>query len=1077
MATPIDALQANRDKIQGALNSSSTAYAPETPPTKRDVSNSSQLAAVNKQIDTIKSTALRNQWYGASTSTNTNDVPAEGAGSSDGWLMSGFKALQRPLNAIAGTAQYALGKGTESSLAGNINQAMKTGLTSGDVLRQEGAPRAVQIPLGFALDVMFDPVNWLTAGTSALIPRVGTGLIKGGLKEGGIMGAIDAAKTGLTSGLERKAASVMDAVPFAKKIPAYAAATEKVGNAAVAGAEKFDNAIGTNVYDRLGKGIFGQSSGLIGNAVENTVRKLPSVDVMGKSTPSGNQIVDYFKYSTRTPMEIADLKDTVSNLYKQQGMIAVSNAGKAEFQSVDDIVKAGKLPVVFNQMADDTVKSADSIFHTGPTTAAPVKIADTFENAQKLLETAGQDYNLKHLTAAYKGFEKGKTGVQWYDNVIDSLKNTTVNDLLNKVHLGTEGAPTVEGVANAAPEVAGNFVDSVKQGAADLVKNWNSYDTYRDLKPFSKLLDAQKTLLSIFKSAKVPMNVSSHIVAHIGNFFMGAMMGLPMESPEMVNSIFQGSKLIRGKLNPMEMKNMFFNDINSWVDFIDKHPNRFRQMTGIDPSEVIGKINVEQKVMGDLTNRAPDVMKFMKDAWTRIEVGMAEGEHASDLTEKAATFGMSELPSSGVTAAEKAAIKKGMGAFKTPSETLASLAKEGQLHGSDMTSSYLSNEIYGATPQTATTQKWNQFTRYVADQAALHPLNPAVRAANTLLNSMPKWYEHIDQSFKIGSTDFMTRVGLTEQQLITISRTVPITAGDIANTTVKAGQKMYHLNPLKAAEVATETYMNYAGMPEFVQTMRALPIVGSPFLSFAYAMTAKTGKTAVNNPAIFNKVGFLLNEISGARSPEEKVAMEQKYNQYLKSPTVVKVFGMWNTDVKNWVPWYQMNMLNPSEKTYDNSTQSQILKLADNVPILQDPVGSVIKNYFIQPWILSGSGQAAQGQFGEPLFPSFDANGKPIQPSLGTKAFYGARAIGESVVPGALGYLGWPAGLAGMTPEQTNLVPSYGFRNLANATQGRSSVGATTKEDAVRKTLRSLLGRTGIPAYTLDTSKTNTTNP
>ncbi|MCK4445989.1 MAG: hypothetical protein KAW56_02800 [Candidatus Marinimicrobia bacterium] len=53
-------------------------------------------------------------------------------------------------------------------------------------------------------------------------------------------------------------------------------------------------------------------------------------------------------------------------------------------------------------------------------------------------------------------------------------------------------------------------------------------------------------------------------------------------------------------------------------------------------------------------------------------------------------------------------------------------------------------------------------------------------------------------------------------------------------------------------------------------------------------------------------------------------------------------------------------------------------------------------------------------------------------------------------------------------------MPLYGARNLANATRGRSTIGAMTKENAMQKTLRSLLGRTGLPAYTLDTTKTLT---
>ena len=1057
MATPsdtaINALQNRANSLSNSLGASSTAYAPDTPPSKKDLSTSSQLDSVNKQIDTLRSTALRNEWYGPTTPANAGNVPADDTtGTSDGWLMGGLKALQRPLNAVAGAAQYALGKGTDSDLFSNINTAMKTGLTSGDVLRQEGAPRSVQIPLGFALDVMFDPVNWLTAGTEALIPRVGLGLVKGTLAKTAIEGGEDIAKTGIQRGLsaastglisniEKKAATVMKYVPFAKNIPKYADLATNIGEKAVTGATKYDSLVGNDVYSRLGKGIFGQPSGILGQTAENLVRKVPSVNILGKATPTGDQIADFFKYSTKKATDIADLKDKVASLARDKGAILTRSEGKADFQSIEDFLKPGatvKLNDAVGGSMDATIRAADGALL--PEYVNQVKVYDSLDNAQSLLESAGEDYNMKHLAEAYKVTPPGKTGVQWYDDVIDRVKSTSVDDILH---------------ARLGP---GDITEAMKNESEDLIKTWNSYNTYRDLKPFQKILDAQKSLLSVFKSAKVPMNVASHVVAHIGNFFMGAMMGLPVANPEYIGAVAHGSMLVKGRLGAQGLRDIFFNDFNSWVDFLDKNPNRFRQLTGMDPKEIVGKISAEEKVMGVLGTSVSDMRKFLLEAWSDVEKG----------AQSAAKFESEAGP------AGKAAMRKGIGKYKTASETLAEMTKEAPIRQSEMPSTWSVSE----TPATNTIQKIKD---YVADQAATHPYNPVIRAANTVVNSMPRWYEHIDQSFKIGTTDYLSRVGLTEQQLVTISRTVPITQADIVDTVVSAGQKMYRLNPLKAAEVATEAFMNYAGMPDFVKVMRAIPIAGSPFLSFAYAMAVKTGKTAINNPAIFNKVGFLMNEISGARSPEEKAAMEQKYNQYLKSPTVVKVFGMWNTDVKNLVPWFQMNMLNPSEKTYDNSTQSQILKMMDNVPIFQDPVGGVIKDYFIQPWVLSGTGQAPQGTFGEPLYPSFDANGKPINPSLGTKALYAGRTLAESLVPGVVGY----AGLANMpgelSPEAVNLVPSYGFRNLANAAAGigdpnlqglgRSSIGSNTKEDAIRKTLRSVLGRTGIPAYTLDTTK------
>jgi len=60
-----------------------------------------------------------------------------------------------------------------------------------------------------------------------------------------------------------------------------------------------------------------------------------------------------------------------------------------------------------------------------------------------------------------------------------------------------------------------------------------------------------------------------------------------------------------------------------------------------------------------------------------------------------------------------------------------------------------------------------------------------------------------------------------------------------------------------------------------------------------------------------------------------------------------------------------------------------------------------------------------------------------------------------------------------MSPEAIDYLPSYGMRSLANATQGRTSIGKMTKENVIQKTLRTLFSRTGFPMYPLDITKTN----
>lgn len=1039
MATPIDSLQSKADALSAGLQNSPTAYAPNTLPTGGDLSRSSQLASVNKQIEDLKSKNLRTTWYG-------NDVPTtDTAGKPDGLFMGALKGLSKPLNAIMGAGQYALGKGSKGDLAGNINEAMKTGLTAGDILKQYGTPRAVQIPLGFALDVMFDPINWATAGTAALIPRVGTGLVKGAIKEGGIRGGIEAATAGLTSNLGKKAVSTMNVVPWAKKSTAYTDLMEKIGNKAITGAEKYDKILGTDVYDRLGKGVFGMQSGIIGSKVEEALRK----------TPTGDKIVDFLKYSPATAADVTRLGDKIGQLAKEKGIKDLVGKGStAQFQTMEDFLTPGAavtLPDELKKTMDVIIRDSDGVL--SPEHFGQVTVLDSKENAKALLDAAGVDYNLKNLNKLYESHAVGKTGVQWYDKAIDKLQSSTVDDL---IHFRLGPGRTNELVKNESEKLVKewnswqNIWGSTKETAGNIAKGAiEAAKNPLNLKPFEKILDAQKDYLGIFKAAKVPMNVGSHVVAHLGNFFMGSMIGLPVTDAEYIKSVLNANKLVRGKLDAKGIKEMFFNDINSFARFMDENPAQFGQL-GLPANEIRGKISTEAKLLGSLGITEDEITKFSKEMMDKF-----------DETLKANP--MEEITMETITESQKAAIMKKNDIYSTPSQNLAKDIKEagGEIRQKDLTGSMIQNEIYSNLLE--------RFKTFVEKESKENPNNYFDKAMNFIVNKLPKSYEQIDQTWKLGTTDFLARVGLNDEQLEQISRTVKIGKEDVVERYTKNGQLLHRLTPDKASEVAQEAYMNYSAMPDVVKVLRALPVVGAPFFSFPYAMAAKTAKTAINNPAIFNKIGFMLNEISGSRSPEEKTAMETKYSSYLKSPTVVKLFGSWNTDVKNFIPYYTMNMLNPSQRTYGDSPREQVLKMLDKFPILQDPIGSVFKDYFIQPWILAGTGQVPQGQFGQPVYPSYDVTGKPIDASLGTKAFYGSRAIAESVVPGSLSYAGIIPGVAGVSPELINMIPSYGARSIANAAEGRSSIGAMTKENAIQKTLKSVLGRTGIPAYTLDT--------
>lgn len=1066
----IQGLEDKATTYQSKLDASPTAYTNKVAPTKYDMGQASKLKKINAQIDTLRSTQLRNTWYGPTTKA----VPTEDSASSDGLFMKGLKFLQKPLNMIAGTAQYAMGDGTSKDYFENLDTAMKSGLTFGNLMEKKGAPSIVSMPVGFALDVMLDPVNWLTGGSSTLVGAGVKGLVKGAGREG----ALKAAGLGIASNLERKAAKTLAVVPFVKKIAeggrtveemiaagkavpeigalrsgivkgsmAFDDLANRVSGAALKSASAYDKAIGETALDRFGKGILGLKKGAIGDFAASNIKKLPY----------GEPILDAFTYSTRKSVEVAKKVDEVKKLAGERNIFLTGEKAGYQFKTMSDYLKPG---AEIQKLAEDGTKLVDAV------SKQPIMVAirdadgalleefkntrftmqHSYDNALAILDMAGKEKDLKLIAEGFKIIPKGRTGVEWYDTILNKMENATVDDLLH----WRLGSPIMKA------ETIATDADKVK-AVGQVVRDWNSVQAkmagVKDWKPLEALLIAHRNFTNVFKFAKVPMNPGSFTVAHLGNTIMAKMLGLPVENPEFMASFFRANRMARGRLSAKMLKETFLNDTNSMFDLMHSNPTLFKKVFGENASEIMDMIYPKGASAIDSAKTVEDMNVALSSAWDEMDAGLAQAESLDDI-EKAKK--LARTPEE---------IKRL--SFSTASQT----AQEDIAQGLGT----LANAPSSVMSEIESVDKIEAVRTYLSKMAEERPGNVGVRLANLMVNSMPKWFEQVDQTWKIATMDYVTRIGLTEAELNMISRTVNISKGDIVAEVVKDSkgrnlpQKLYKIDPTKATEIALEAFMDYSAMPDAVRVLRAIPIVGSPFYSFPYAMAIKTAKTAVNNPAVFNKVGFMMNEISGLRSPEEKKALEQQYNQYLNSPTVVKLFGQWNTDVKNWIPYYTMNMFNPSERKYDDSFQGKMLEMSDKFPVLQDPVGSIIKDFFIQPWILSGSGQVPQGSFGQPLYPSFDAKGNPIEASAGTKAFYGARTLAESVVPGSVGLFG-PL-LSGLPPEIINMIPSYGARSTAYAAQGRSSIGAMTKEDAVRKTLRSILSKVGLPAYTLDTNK------
>jgi hypothetical protein len=103
--------------------------------------------------------------------------------------------------------------------------------------------------------------------------------------------------------------------------------------------------------------------------------------------------------------------------------------------------------------------------------------------------------------------------------------------------------------------------------------------------------------------------------------------------------------------------------------------------------------------------------------------------------------------------------------------------------------------------------------------------------------------------------------------------------------------------------------------------------------------------------------------------------------------------------------------------------------------------------------------------FGQPLYTK-DAG-------LAEKAGRFTRSLVDPIVPGALTPLGvgaqkliLPENVPGTEMPINEFMPSYRWRKLSNAIEGKTSVGVTGKEPALSRSIRAGLGIVGVPVQT-----------
>lgn len=1031
----LNALRGKSEALYSKLEQSPTALGGETSPTAGELSTQVQYDALQKQMLGIRKKAQTEHWYGPQTSNAPSDATTEG-GKAPGLVTKALDVLSRPLYGVEGAVAHTLGKGTGTdvwkSMAQNISVDKRT---FGDLLKSSSVPYPIAAPLGFALDVAFDPVNWATAGTTALIPRLAKGVAKGAVEEG----AVGAAR-GL--GLAAKSGLLNKAVFAEKYIPLPGQSTEwykaKLGGmqkAAVSSTEQYNKLIGKDINQLVGK-----------YGVPTTKGKLPTLSPFGGSkyraslgemiqiaaetNPLTAQMFKAMNYSNKDWMRLARIKDSMQNSLGISGG-TFNNAMKAyeEGKPIDEFLAEAKAGI-------EATPKGDTMINWG-------------DNAVSLPDQ-NIDNVIKQLSGSMSGIADPKKAISLANDMEDAAT------IMHSPDMAVTLDPIENAMRIASEEVGGTVtLDDIKKlvnqpGMEETGLKWydNTVNAINNLKYTAKTKNGDKTyavgknalegyqaFINIFKRAKVGASPSSWMNSILGNPTMAWMAGINIFDKQYVKRLSDSAKVAMGSKDSDLVLQEFFE--NAEIARIMKEmPTAFSRTTGMNPQYTSMKYMVAK------------ALRSASDAGISTK-GVDKTQLAEELSKELEDIMSSVLTSDDIlsahTAISKTAGDIAKGGIDSPMKMAQQMLKEGGISTADLPTSLVANEFLESKLATKIFER-------IREKAEAPNATFAQKAMNTMFNKSIDAYDHIDQSYKNATIMYATKDGFTEGELHKIRRFVQLEPEDVLAPVKDGGVIRYRISGEKALELANETFLNYNAMPAMIKALRNMPIVGSPFASFMYGMLLKTANTAAYNPAVFNKISSGLNDFGGEKTPLEKKALKGKYYSYLDTPSMFRLpWAEQNPlylNVANMIPYYSFNMFNPSERKYADLYPDKLVNLIDSTPFMKDPVGSVIFDYLIQPMILKES--IPVGSFNQPLYP-YDAN-------FGTKSLYAMRQLGESVVPGVLAPLG-----AIVPSDYAEMLPSYGMRKFSNAVAGQNPQGIPTAEPKWSRLSRAVGGYAGLP--------------
>lgn len=1047
-------------------NNSSTFWSDNTPSTA-DVLADIRLRDIAKRKEKLQSNIIARDTYGLPTNADVNTVNQP----KEGFISKTLNKLSTPLYGVVGTASYIAGKG-ENTLGESIATGIKNKETWGGLLRKVGVTPKVSMVAGFGLDVLTDPVNLLSGGmvgaSRGTLGKIVAGVgKKGAAQEATKLGGlkilntiskfvpgldIDKAALKAVKGLEadaNKVAKEMVDKGFSVTSPEYISAMERFSRISPEYTAAMRKAIvpSENAVGRLiGKARVARQKLL--ESIKNSSDRYDSLTNfdLERTTDIAANKQSIFDIATEKlkemgPSSVNKVTGEVKTLGQKAADLLIydpyghSVAAKAMDEIEYGFAKQGL------QIKKGGIDPTTGMFFE-PTLEGVAKKTDlAFEAGKNIPEVSYFDPLHPDIPVAREGILKS------IDDSVEMLNKGDKLDLPDTLHAAD--AMQQEAINQASLEkwkIA--WRETLKQDKLGEIETLNKAiskglgGTLDNKKWIKGVFDFYDITRGLFIASKITsLSPSSLMYAILGNPTMALMYGFDITHPDNITRMKDAIHIIFQRNTPRsaEVYKWMTND-PMMVDLFNRRPKSFIDNFGI---------NLRSFVLGET---ATDVVNKSE------KLGSLKGYGDIRSKEKLA----SDLKESLQSANLKAVLKS------TPSQDWKTTGAQTITEGRNPTGmAQFANENLNA---------FSRFKDSVSKTAieGTGLKQKAAKAANWYFARSAD-FQKVDQAFKLKDFFRMTRDGITEKEILKITNNFVATnarlfKGDIYEAVWKGGTKYYKIKPEVAMDIASDMYMNYAAMPGFVKIMRNLPIIGSPFYAFTYGMMAKTAKAAVNNTAVFNKVNFFLEELSQDKSPLEREALKSKYYSYLDKPGMVNLgenFPFFKghpiyLNMTQMVPYYSLNIINPSERGFNDDFRGKVSEFIDKSPFFKDPLGQIMLDYVILPTMMRD--QRPVNMWGGPLYEQDASKLKQVA--------YAARSFGESMTPSFPSAL--VAGSGVMTDEQLKWFPSYPGRAVGFGVQGKTNVGTIGTEDPASRGNRKWASIFGINFYPIDLQNVST---